>query len=410
MVGAGESYLPAFALAIGMGEVQVGLFSTVPLLSGAVIQLLTPWALSKAGSVKRWVAFSALVQSCAFLSFFYLALNPPEHNFLVVFMIAAVYWGAGFAAAPPWNFWMTHLVPIKDVTTYFPKRFRYAQLGIFLGLLGGGYALQYNIKIGPLTSVFSILFLFAFVSRASSTVLLTMKAHEKEWVHHSKLSDLWHQIQRFAIHPGYRRFFGFLFIFNTVIFISSPFLTSYLLAQLKLSYDHYMAILACLLVSKIIAMGLMTKLVQRFGLKKVFLVGALGLSPLPGLWMASTDFYFMMFLQMLSGFFWAFYEVGLSVTFFNELERQDKIPVLTVYNVFSCAAMLLGTLLGGKLLLLLGENLQGYWFLFATGAALRTFVIVYFWLRSRKYEDLIQAKNMHWEQYVNLKLQKVFKH
>ena len=51
MVGAGESYIPAFALAAGLGEITAGLVATLPMLVGAAFQLVTPWQC--AGSARR---------------------------------------------------------------------------------------------------------------------------------------------------------------------------------------------------------------------------------------------------------------------------------------------------------------------------------------------------------------------
>jgi hypothetical protein len=42
MVGAGETYFPAFALALGVDKVTAGLVATVPMLFGAAIQLVSP--------------------------------------------------------------------------------------------------------------------------------------------------------------------------------------------------------------------------------------------------------------------------------------------------------------------------------------------------------------------------------
>jgi len=43
MVGIGEAYVPAFALAIGVGDIAAGLLASVPLLAGAALQLLAPF-------------------------------------------------------------------------------------------------------------------------------------------------------------------------------------------------------------------------------------------------------------------------------------------------------------------------------------------------------------------------------
>ena len=44
MVGVGETYLPAFVLAVGLGELTAGLVGSVPLLAGGVLQMISPSA------------------------------------------------------------------------------------------------------------------------------------------------------------------------------------------------------------------------------------------------------------------------------------------------------------------------------------------------------------------------------
>jgi hypothetical protein len=54
MVGIGETYFPAFALALGMGEVGAGLIASIPLLAGGLLQLVTPHGVTRLGSRRRW--------------------------------------------------------------------------------------------------------------------------------------------------------------------------------------------------------------------------------------------------------------------------------------------------------------------------------------------------------------------
>ena len=67
MVGIGETYLAAFALAIGAPEAGAGLVSSLPLLAGGVLQLLTPFGVRRLGSRRRWVVWCAGVQAGTFL-------------------------------------------------------------------------------------------------------------------------------------------------------------------------------------------------------------------------------------------------------------------------------------------------------------------------------------------------------
>lgn len=373
MVGAGETYLPAFAVEAGMGETMVGFFTIVPMVVGALVQLLTPYLAAKVGSVKRWVVGATAVQALAFLPLLYFSFSPTE-NFLILFLIAGLYWGAGFAAGPTWNFWMGQLVPSHLSETYFSLRLRISQFGILIGLIGGGLALHHQVHVGVFTSVFSIIFLLAFLFRASSSLILSVKAYSPNWHYTGQGPRLRETLHAFVGHHEYRSFFGFLFVFLMVIFISGPFVTPYFLKKLQLNYSDYMWILAALFVAKILALPIAEKLMARYGVKFVFFLGAIGLSPLPALWSLSDNFWFMVALQASSGAFWALFEVALSVVFFNQLKSHDKIPVLTLYNFFNSSAMVLGTLIGGKILHGMGESLQAYYWIFIIGSGLRVIV------------------------------------
>lgn len=376
MVGAGESYLPAYGLTVGMSEWLTGLFATVPLIAGAVIQLISPWGLQKVGSVKRWVVGSALVQATAFLPLLYFSIYPTD-NFLWLFLVAAIYWGAGFAAGPSWNYWMGELVTAEQSAQYFARRHRMVQLGILIGLVGGGLALHWKIHVGPFTSVFSFLFLVAFVARASSSFFLWLKIDAGKNVQIVKTNP-----GKF-LSPQYRSFFTFLFIFYVTIFISSPFVSPFFLEKLHLNYDQYMLGLGSLFIAKIAILPWASKLIERFGVEKVFFIGALGISPLPILWQLNSEMWFVVALQMLSGVFWGIFEVGLNLIFFKNIRSEDKVQILTTYNLFNSTAIILGSLIGGQILKMLEARLEGYFMIFTLGAALRTLVVIFYWTRVR---------------------------
>ena len=110
MVGLGESYLAAFVLAMGMGQVAAGLVTTIPLLAGALLQLISPLAVRRLGSHRRWVVSCAMLQAASFVPLAVAALRG-QMSVVVMFAIAAIYWGAGLSAAAGWNTWADTLVP-----------------------------------------------------------------------------------------------------------------------------------------------------------------------------------------------------------------------------------------------------------------------------------------------------------
>lgn len=230
MVGAGESYLPAYSLSIGMGEAFAGILASLPLVSGAVLQLMTPRLLHKVHSHKYWVVLSTALQAMAFLPLIYFSLTRAP-NFWMMFLILTLYWGAGFSAGAAWNFWMGQLVPENRSSKYFSVRNRIQQIGILVGIVGGGVALHNKVSIGPFTSVFSMLFVFAFVCRLTSTLVLSKKMYQSEWVMKDQVHRLRDSWKVFWRGQHKKKFFAYLVPFQIAVYVSSPFVTPYMLAQ-----------------------------------------------------------------------------------------------------------------------------------------------------------------------------------
>ncbi len=67
MVGMGETYFPAFALALGMGEVTAGIVASAPMMVGGILQLVSPWAIARVGSYKNWIIVSAALQGLSLI-------------------------------------------------------------------------------------------------------------------------------------------------------------------------------------------------------------------------------------------------------------------------------------------------------------------------------------------------------
>src|SRR5690554_3488537 len=92
MTGLGETYLPAFALAVGLGEITAGLVASLPLLVGGLMQTFSPLAIRRLGSHKRWVLLCALVQAFSFAPLA-LAAVAGRISTAGILIVAAVYWG-----------------------------------------------------------------------------------------------------------------------------------------------------------------------------------------------------------------------------------------------------------------------------------------------------------------------------
>lgn len=349
MVGAGESYLPAYALSLGYSEVAAGILTSLPLITGAFLQLFTPTLVQKSKKPKRWMVLSAAVQAMVFLPLIYFETHE-KPNFWILILIFTLYWTSGFSINPYWTNWMNRLVPDEIKNQYFSLRSKVAQVGVLIGLVGGGLSLHYKVDVGPFSGFFSGLFLIAFVCRILSSVILSQKEYANEWdntVSREKVTIK--EYYKFIVSGSdASKFILNLFPFYTCVFISAPFVSPFLLSQLKMDYSQYMGALIALLLGKILGALYIERQGNRMTPKQIFFWGVFLISPGPMFWGLSKNYSFILALQFFSGFAWAFYEVGTQLLLFKNQNLKNKISFVSLYNFVMSLAVIAGTFIGAS--------------------------------------------------------------
>lgn len=372
MVGAGESYLPAYAISLGLGEIAAGILTSLPLVSGAFLQLFTPKWVQKIGNPKSWIVSTAIIQSLMFLPLVYFSSHY-KPDFWILFSIFTLYWASGFSINPFWTYWMSHLIPEKDKNEYFSMRSKVSQIGIMIGLIGGGLALNNKVEFGPFSSVFGILFFLAFTCRLLSGIVLSQKVYFPEWnqaLQKEKFS--FKDSMKFLYKKSdTRQLLLLLFPFYASVFVSAPFVNPFLLAQLKMGYAEYMGSLLALLIGKYLSSWYLEKNNKNISSYGIFFWGVFCISPGPMFWGVSNAYAFIWFLQFFSGVAWACYEVGTQLILFKDIELKEKIPFVSLYNFFMSAAAIVGTFIGAQFIKGFGAHYSTYITLFLIGGVCR---------------------------------------
>lgn len=372
MVGCGETYFAAFALALGLSQVSAGLVATLPLLAGSLLQLAAPHLLRRIGSYRRWIVCAVLCQAAVFVPLAIMALERRIPAALI-FLFAAVYWGAGLATGPAWNTWIGTLVPIGIRARFFAWRTRLVQGGTLLGFVAAGIGLQYGAGRDATLLTFALLFLAAGTARFVSGMAL---ARQSEPVppggtdRHVTLREFTRRIGRRA--DG--RFLLYLMAIQAAVQFSGPFFTPYILKQLRLSYVDYMIVVASAFAAKMFSLPWLGHLAHRYGPRKLLLWGSVGILPLSALWLVSSNYWYIIGLQVAGGFAWAAYELAWFLLFFEMLPKEERTSVLTTFNFGHSLASVVGSLAGGAVLLAFGEHREIYLAIFAGSAVLRCLV------------------------------------
>ncbi len=385
-VGIGETYLPAFVLALSGSQLACGLVTTLPLVVGAVLQLVSPWGVRRWRSYRRWVVFCVALQAATFLPLA-VAASLGSFPLVLVFAVVSVYWAAGLASAGPWNVWMETLVPGRVRTRYFAWRTRIGQWGMVAGFLLGGIALraathwhwlgQWHAAGGdgsPL-GIFALLFVLAAASRLTSASLL---AGQREPVHPVAGGPIPppREMTGWLADGVNGRLLLYLLAVQAAVQIAAPYFNPYMLGHLKFSYTVYAVVICAANVAKIAFLPALGRLIERVGVYRVFWLSAVCIVLNPGMWLVSSDFRYLIGVQVFSGVVWGANDLAVLLLFFETIPRDKRIGVLTVFNLANAVATCAGSLLGGALLLVLGTTGQAYLLLFALSTVARAAALV----------------------------------
>lgn len=370
MVGMGETYIPAFVLAVGMGQVSAGLVTTLPLLAGSLFQLLVPMLVAQLGSYRRWVVAVARVQSLVFLVLVVASIVGKLPT-TVMFFIAALYWAAGMAITPAWYCWITTIVPSGLRTNFFARRTRYTQLFALFGFLLGGILLHLATHGQVRAGAFTLVFFAAFFARhLSARWLSTLSEPSPPKRKDEKVS--WRLYGTGANHCAEgKQLLVYMLAVQTATNIASPYFNSYMLGQLKLCYMDYALLIASSFLAKAITLPWLGRVAKRYSPHTVLWIGGIGLALNPLLWLFSSSLGYLILVQTFSGFVWAAYELASLLIIMEKVNEQERGHMMTTYNLGNAIMITTASLLGGSLLDLLGVTQRGYMILFAVSAVAR---------------------------------------
>jgi MFS family permease len=365
MVGCGETYFPAFALAIGLGETASGLVASIPLLVGGTLQLASPIAIRWLGSYQRWIVTGAVLQALAFIPLA-LAAWSGSLTLPMFLLIASVYWAAGLATGPAWNTWIERIVPPSRRTRFFARRSRLQQICTFSSLMIAGTMLQWSSANDATLSGFAGLFVVAGLLRLVSAMFL----HRTD----SQVADIVPSINISSaaqavdhsnrVSREAKRLLAYLVLMQVFVQISGPFFAAYMLEQLSFSYSTFVTLISVAFVSKVLSMSFWGRIAERSGARRVLWIGGVCLVPLSSLWILSEEVAWLVVVQILSGIAWAAYELGFFLMFFETLPAGQRTRLLTYYNFANTLAVCAGALCGAAVLGWVGYSSYGYHYLF----------------------------------------------
>ena len=385
MLGFGNNFLSAFAIALKASPTVLGMIATLPELIGALFQLSVN-KLMESFSRKRIIVLGALLHALTWLPILLIPYFAKENGAL--FLLAFVCLNSVFSAilSPVWNSLMGDLVPEDERGRYFGRRNRITGITTFISTFIAGYTLHLFDIFNPFLG-FAVLFSIALVFRLISTFYLS-KMHEPEFKvdksSHFTFRDFIARMKRNDNHYGH--FAIYLCIIGFAVAIAAPFYALYMLRDLHFSYLQFTIISMASIISSFMAMGFWGKFGDKFGNKKVLIIAGFLIPFGALLWTLSGNFYYLFIVEFYSGVVWAGFNLSAANYIFDATTPQKRTRCIVYYNLIHGIAVFFGALAGGQLL-----NYMGNWIfisnvpiLFLISGILRMLSIMTFYPKLRE--------------------------
>lgn len=345
MVGAGESYVVAFALANGYSERYAGVLAIVPLGVASLLQIFFVQLLPLFKTRRYFVMTCAALQSACLLLIIS-TQGPGQGGELSLILLMTFYWMFGLAAGPVWNAWIVSLVPASIRPRFFSRRGIVHEIALMLGLCGAGMFLHLNH--GSLRS-YAIIFAFAGLARLCSSLTFSFHPNESKPIHSENALN---STEFFKWIKQKKIFWIILFmgLFQFGVSVGAPYFTPFLLKKMKLSYELYMLVLAVPLLTRAISYPFHQKWMNRFGVKKVLLSCTMMIAVIPFFWTRIQGIEMFLVLQVLAGGAWAGFEYCMLIRQINDFSHSERSRVLTWTNLFVGLFTILGVCVGSMII------------------------------------------------------------
>lgn len=342
MLGTLESYLGAFAVELGHGPKALALLSTVPLLFGALAQLLAAPLSHLVGGRKRLVVIGAALQAVSGLGLSWIAWEA-DARFATLLTAKIAFWIAGGVIAPGWGSWMSALLEGRSRTRYFGIRSAVAHVALLVAFLATGLTLN---AMRADFSTYALLFLCGALARLGSAATLAIQLDAPAMA--APPSALAHL--RKAVTGSKWRVPFYLASLMFGAHLAVPFFTPYMLRELELDYRSFSLLAALSILGKALAFPFAHRLAEAWGLRRMLALSGLGVAMIPLVWSAPPSMSMLIFVHAFAGIAWA----GLEYSSFQLLLDAAPDPVKTEFfslaNSLSGFAQLAGAMCGAFLL------------------------------------------------------------
>ena len=347
MDGMTSSFLTPFAVALNASVSIIAALNSVPQLFGAFIQLFAAKIVEIMKDRRKLIVASSLINAVLWIPLLLIPYATPNQKYLIIIYVS-LQTLVSQLSNPIWNSLMGDIVPKYERGRFFGLRNRVIEATSFAAALTAGIILNYFSPLNPFLG-FTILFIISFFARLLSAVFRSLMANPSADSAYSEKFSIIDFVKRMD-KTNYGHFVSYIVLFKFAVNLAAPFFAVYMLKNLGFGYLQYTLIVAVELVASFVAMGIWGRLIDSRGTKFVLYICGMLTPLIPILWLFSTNFYYLMAAEALSGISWAGFNLSASNFIFDAVKPENRVRCIAYYKFFEGIAIFFGVVIGGFLI------------------------------------------------------------
>ena len=349
MIGASETFIIPYAIAMKAGARLVGAISAAPNLAGALLQLGSVSLSDRIGSRKTVTCIAVLIHALMWIPVIAIPYVFKDHMAVYLLVFYAMLVAIGLVSFPPWSSMMADHVPETERGKVFGRRNRVFGVTNICSMLLAGLLLHAfrNSPSGAFTG-FTIIFTIAFISRVISWKFLTKMYEPPLHVkpeHRFTMRAFLKRIRR----SNFGRFVMFVATVNFAVYMASPFFAVYMLRDLHFNYLIYTVVIMTATLTIFLMMKVWGSRADLVGNRRVLRLTSYFIPFVPILWLFSQNVAYLVAIQVFAGFFWAGFNLSASNFIYDAVTPEKRTRCIAYYNVINGIAIFSGAMTGGFL-------------------------------------------------------------
>ena len=348
MWGMGESYIAPFALFLGAGNLTMAYIGTAYPLITAIAQLTGARVLDRTGRRKPIIMNGALVQALTFVPMFLLPLLLPQVGIPALVLCVTLYFTAFGVSVSPWISLMGDVVDPDERGRYFSMRARISTYAMTAALLTSGLIANGFRQSGHTVAGFALIFALAATARLICIPLIRRHYDAPLRGHDSDDTFCLRDFLFGFRTSNYTRFTFAIGLMNGTANIAGPFFAVYMLRDLQWTYLQYTVNILVFLISQTLFVRWWGAIGDRHGNRSVLMATGCLLPILPMFWIFSTNYVFLLMVQMLAGASWSGFNLAATNFIYDTVSQTRRARAFSYYSLVNgCFSVTGGILIGG---------------------------------------------------------------